>query len=149
LLYEMRWGIEVFYRSYKQTLSRRRLLSRTPATCMAEAQWTMLDLWLLGLLTVDRLLAQQVDPLYWSVAMARNAVRNAMRATLCRNRRVRLLKDLAAATKDKFARKGEKAARDYPRKKREKPPGPPKIQSASLKECLEAKQLKQTLPFAA
>jgi IS4 transposase len=37
MLYEMRWGIEVFYRSYKQTLSRRRLLSRTPATCLAES----------------------------------------------------------------------------------------------------------------
>jgi len=149
MLYEMRWGIEVFYRSYKQTLSRRRLLSRTPATCLAESQWTMLGLWLLGLLTVDRLTSKQVDPLCWSVAMARNAVRRAMRATLRRNRSGRLSKDLESATKDKYLRKGEKASRDYPRKKREKPPGPPKIQSASMKERLRAKQLKQKLPLAA
>ena len=59
VLYEMRWGIEVFFRSYKQTLHRRRLLSRTPATCLAECQWTMLGLWLLGLMTVERLLATE------------------------------------------------------------------------------------------
>jgi hypothetical protein len=149
MLYEMRWGIEVFYRSYKQTLSRRRLLSRTPATCLVESQWTMLGLWLLGLLTVERLTSKRLDPLCWSVAMARNAVRRAMRATLRRNRSGRLLSDLAAATKDQYVRKGEKATRDYPRKKREKPPGPPKIQSATMKECLQAKQLKQKLPLAA
>jgi hypothetical protein len=149
MLYEMRWGIEVFYRSCKQTLSRRRLLSRTPATCLAESQWTMLGLWLLGLLTVERLTAKRVDPLCWSVAQARNAVRRAMRATLRRNRRGRLLHDLAAAAKDKYKRQGEKSARDYPRKKREKPPGPPKIQSASTKERLRAKQLKEKLPLAA
>jgi len=150
MLYEMRWGIEVFYRSYKQTLGRRRLLSRTPTTCLAESQWTMLGLWLLGLLTVERLTSKRVDPLCWSVAMARNAVRRAMRASVSRNRRGRrLLHDLAAATKDKYARHGEKPARDYPRKKREKPPGPPIIQSASTKQRLQAKQLKQKLPLAA
>lgn len=69
VLYEMRWGIEVFYRSYKQTLCRRRLLSRTPATCLAECQWTMLGLWLLGLMTVKQLVAKRLDPLGWSVAL--------------------------------------------------------------------------------
>jgi Transposase DDE domain len=79
LLYEMRWGIEVFYRSAKQTLERRRLLSRTPATCLAEAQWTLLGIWLLGLLTVTRLVDQDIDPLEMSYAKARNAVRRALR----------------------------------------------------------------------
>jgi hypothetical protein len=149
MLYEMRWGIEVFYRSYKQTLSRRRLLSRTPATCLAECQWTILGLWLLGLMTVERLTAKGVDPLYWSVAMARNAVRRAIRATICRTCSRRLLRDLATATKDTYQRRGPKAARDYPRKKREKPPGPPKIQAASLKEVQLAKQLREKIRLAA
>ena len=38
---------------------------------------------------------------------------------------------LRAATKDGYARPGSKAARNYPGKKREKPPGPPKIKSAT------------------
>ena len=149
LLYEMRWGVEVFYRSYKQTLCRRRLLSRTPATCLAESQWTMLGLWLLGLLTVTQLVAKKLDPLGWSVALARNAVRRAMRATLRRTPRRRLLHDLAAAIQDGYKRGGSKAARDYPRKKREKPPGPPKIQPASLKEVQLAKQLREKIRIAA
>jgi hypothetical protein len=149
VLYEMRWGIEVFYRSYKQTLHRRRLLSRTPATCLAECQWTMLGLWLLGLLTIQRFTAQGVDPLCWSVAMARNVVRRAMHATLRRTRSRRLLHELATATKDAYQRCGPKAARDYPRKKREKPPGPPKIQSASPKEVQRAEQLQTKIRLAA
>jgi hypothetical protein len=63
--------------------------------------------------------------------------------------RGRLLHELAAATKDSYERYGKKAARDYPRKKRENPPGPPKIQSASTKERLRAKQLKEKFPLAA
>ena len=148
VLYEMRWGVEVFYRSYKQTLCRRRLLSRTPATCLAECQWTMLGLWLLGLMTVNQLVAKKLDPLGWSVALARNAVRCAMRATLRRSACRRLFRDLASAVKDEYKRDGPKAARDYPRKKREKPPGPPKIQSASPKELQAAKQLQETIRTA-
>jgi hypothetical protein len=148
VLYEMRWGVEVFYRSYKQTLCRRRLLSRTPATCLAESQWTMLGLWLLGLMTVTRIAAKNLDPLSWSVALARNAVHRAMRATPCRTPRRRLFRDLASATKDEYKRGGPKAARDYPRKKREKPPGPPKIQSASPKEIQLATQLREKIRIA-
>lgn len=149
VLYEMRWGIEVFYRSYKQTLHRRRLLSRTPATCLAECSWTMLGLWLLGLLTVTRIIAKKLDPLSWSVALARNAVRRAMRKSISGSNRGRLSHDLAAAVKDEYQRHRPKAARDYPRKKREKPPGPPKIQSASEKEIKTAKQLRDKLSIAA
>jgi hypothetical protein len=59
------------------------------------------------------------------------------------------LHDLAAAIQDGYKRGGSKAARDYPRKKREKPPGPPKIQPASLKEVQLAKQLREKIRIAA
>lgn len=62
VLYEMRWGVEVGYRSYKQTLSRRTMKSRTPETCLLESQWTMLGLWLLGLLCVTEQLRSQRNP---------------------------------------------------------------------------------------
>jgi hypothetical protein len=148
VLYEMRWGVEVFYRSYKQTLHRRRLLSRTPATCLAECQWTMLGLWLLGLMTVERVLAQGFDPLCWSVAMARNAVRCAMRMAI-RQRTCGLRLLLSRSITDRWTRRGPKGSRDYPRKKREKPPSPPKIQTASPKEIQRAKRLQAKTRFAA
>ena len=149
VLYEMRWGIEVFYRSSKQTLRRSRLLRGTPATCLARCSCTMLGLWLLGLLTVTRIVAKKLDPLSWSVALARNAVRRAMRTSVRGGACRYLFRDLVAAVKDEYRRRGPKAARDYPRKKREKPPGPPKIQSASPKEVQTAKQLREKLCSAA
>jgi len=151
ILYEMRWGIEVFYRSYKQTLDRKRLLSRTPQTCLAECQWTMLGLWLLGLMTVDQLLSKKIDPLMLSVASARDAIRRAMRRSLQPRRSATgsLRRDLSAAVKDTYHRHGPKAARDYPRKKQQKPPGPPIIKSATEKERQRASRLKAKIPIAA
>jgi hypothetical protein len=140
-LFGMRWGEEVFYRSYKQTLQRRKLLSRTGATCQAEAQWTLLGLWLLGLMTVSRLVAARVDPLEFSVARARDAVRRALRDRCARRGPRSLEAALQAAVKDRYARQGSKAARNYPRKKRQKPPGPPRIQPATKAEVKRARQV--------
>jgi len=141
MLYAMRWGEEVFYRSYKQTMGRRKLLSRRAGTCLAEAQWTLLGLWLLGLMTVSQLIGAGADPLAMSVARARDAVRRTLRRHRPR-RGARSLKGmLRAAVKDTYDRQTSKAARNYPRKKREKPPGPPKIQAATRAEVKRARKL--------
>lgn len=142
-LYKLRWGEEIFYRSYKQTLKRRTLLSRTAPTCWAESQWTLLGLWLLGLLTVPRMMANGHDPNQWSVAASRDLVRQAMRNERPRRRPTQALTAmLAAAVKDNYRRRSDKAARNYPRKKKEKPPGPPTIKMASAVEVKRAKKLK-------
>jgi hypothetical protein len=41
VLYEMRWGVEVFYRSFKQTLQKRKMLSRSPEAAKCEWTWAM------------------------------------------------------------------------------------------------------------
>ena len=154
-LYEMRWGVEVFYRSYKQTLDRRTVKSRTPATALAEVAATMLGLWLLGMLAVKRLAPRGIDPLRCSVAKARDAVRRAMRVPLASPRQdssrqpPNLDHALAHAFKDHYPRRGAKAARNFPRKKRERPPGPPKIKKATLHQRHIAKQLKKKQTTAA
>ena len=147
ILYQMRWGVEVFFRSCKQTLDRRTLLSRTPATCQAEACWTMLGIWLLSLLAVRQLLDAGTDPLALSVAKARDTVRKAMRLIGRRPSRSRwsLSAALAASVKDSYRRRGDKTARNYPRKKTQAPPGPPKIKTATSKQVQQAKKLKATI----
>ena len=140
-LFGMRWGEEVFFRSFKQTLQRRKLLSRTAATCLAEAQGTLLGLWLLGLMTVSRLRSAGLDPLAVSVAKARDAVRSALRDERPRRGPWSLDAALGAAVKDGYVRHGSKAARNYPRKKREKPPRPPQIKSAKPAEIKRARKL--------
>jgi hypothetical protein len=143
VLYEMRWGVEVFYRSLKQTLEKRRLLSRTPPAARCELTWAVLGLWLLGLMTVEPILARGGDPLRWSAAKARNRVRRSMRRALTRRHRDRsLVRDLGWATQDGYVRRGSKKARDWPHKKKEKPPGDPKIQSANAEQLRAAQRFK-------
>jgi hypothetical protein len=143
VLYEMRWGVEVFYRSLKQTLEKRRMLSRTPEAARCELTWALFGLWLLGLMTVDPILARGGDPLSWSASKARQRVRRSMRRALTRRHRDRgLRRDLAWATQDGYVRRGNKTARNWPHKKTEKPPGEPKIQSATAGQLRAMKRLK-------
>ena len=144
VLYEMRWGVEVLFRSLKQTLEKRRMLSRTPEAAKCELTWAMLGLWLLGLMTASAILDRGGDPLAWSAAKARDRVRRSMRRALRRGRRDQSLAgDLARAVKDGYVRHGGKKARDWPHKKKEKPPGEPKIQSATAGQRKAAKRVKE------
>ena len=140
LLYEMRWGVEVFYRSFKQTLGRRKLLSHTPEAARLELAWGVVGLWLLGVMSVAAIVARGGDPLSWSVALARKGVRAALREPGPRGRR--LADQLAEAVQDGYQRLGRKKARDWPHKKREKPPGAPKIREATAQEVKKAKRVR-------
>jgi hypothetical protein len=140
-LYALRWGIEVGYRSYKQTLDRRTLKSRTPATCLLESAWIMIGLWLLGLMSVRRQLEVGRPARGWSTARVRDAVRRALRSV--GQRPTGLDRALRDAVHDSYHRQRSKTARNYPRKKKEKPPSPPKIKPANAKEVQLAARLRE------
>jgi hypothetical protein len=141
-LFRMRWGVEVFYRSYKRTMDQHQMHSRTPQTCREELQWTMVGFWLMALMTVASIVAAGKRPADWSTALSRNTLRKALRGTLSGKRPAEPLRaQLARALKDQYTRHGPKKARDWPHKKREKPPGPPKIRSAKPAEVQRAKRL--------
>lgn len=143
LFYEMRWGVEVFYRSTKQTMDRRRMLSRTPATCQAELHWVVMGIWLLGLMSVSGIIERGIDPLHWSVALSRKRIRQAMRTMGSRKKQqADLLQQLSQAVKDNYQREGSKKAQDWPHKKRENPPGDPKIRMAQPAEVRKAKRIR-------
>jgi len=143
VLYEMRWGVEVFYRSLKQTLQKRKMLSHSPAAAQCELTWALFGMWLLGLMSVAGILARGADPLSWSAALARNRVRRSMRSALAGRRQDRrLAADLACTTKDRYVRRGSKKARDWPHKKTETPPGNPIIQSANAQQRRAMQRLK-------
>lgn len=142
VLYEMRWGVEVFYRSLKQTLHKRKMLSRSPEAAQCELTWTMYGMWLLGLMSVSRILARGADPLRWSVAASRDRVRESMRLALTGRWDRALLKDLGGALKDDYKRRGSKKARDWPHKKNEGPPGAPKIQTATAEQRAAAHEVR-------
>ncbi len=141
VLYDMRWGVEVFYRSLKQTLQKRKMLSHSPEAAKCELTWTMFGLWLLGLMSVSQLLERGLDPLRWSPAGARDRIRKSMRLILRGRLDRALLSDMGLALKDDYHRRGSKKARDWPHKKKEQPPGEPKIQSSTMKQRQLIKRL--------
>jgi hypothetical protein len=139
----MRWGVEVFYRSLKQTLAKRVMLSHSPEAAKCELTWTIYGLWLLGLMSVSKILERGRDPLRWSAAAARDRIRESLRSALTgRHLDRKLVEDLGWALKDDYERHGGKKARDWPHKKTEKPPGDPKIRLPNAKQREAIKRLK-------
>jgi hypothetical protein len=141
VLYRMRWGIEVFYRSLKQTLSRRKMHSAAPVQAQCELSWAVMGLWGLSLMTVRQIVAAGGDPLGLSVATALRQVRLALRRGPGSPKARSLLGHLGAALKDSYVRRTSKKARDWPHKKKDKPPGLPRIEIATHEQLLQAKAL--------
>jgi len=144
VFYEMRWGVEVFYRSFKQTLEKRKMLSHSPEAARCELTWALFGRWLLQAMSVAAIIARGQDPLRWSAARARDRVRRSLRSALKgRSKDRRLGEDLGRTLKDSYVREGSKKARDWSHKKKEKPPGAPKIQSATAEQRHAIQRLKR------
>ena len=126
-LYRARWGIEVYYRTLKQTLERRKMLSGSPDLAQLELAWTLVGLWVLGLLGVDALVQDGQSPGRLSAATALRILREALDGQL----RQRLDRALAEAIKDLYARHGPKASRNWADKKHDSPPKAPKMRNAT------------------
>lgn len=142
--YQMRWGVEVFFRSFKQTLQQRKMRSQSPEAAMLELHWALVALLLLGLMSVEPLVAEGHDPLQLSVATALRVVRHSMRTPRPWRCRGDLRMLLGKALKDGYCRRGSKKARDWPHKKRESPPGVPKIRKATNAESTRAQRIYET-----
>jgi hypothetical protein len=144
-LYEMRWGVEVFFRSLKQTLCRRKMRSHSPRQARAELQWTLVGLQVLGLMSVQQILAAGQDPLSWSVASALRAVRQAMQDRKPTRRCPGGLDGaLQRSVKDSSRPGRSKKARGWPHKKKDTPPGAPKVRNAKPNEIKKAQRLTTT-----
>jgi len=139
-IYRLRWGLETYFRALKQTLGRHRLLSRTPAAALAEQAWLNIGAWLLQLMTTAALIAANQSPRQWSAAQASREVRRTLRGNPSHGNHQPLHQRLGSATIDNYRRKGPKQTRCGVQKKREKPPGPPKIRLATKKERQLAQQ---------
>jgi hypothetical protein len=158
-LYRRRWGVELIYRSLKQTMGKRKLRCDAPANAAVELDWAVVGLWLLGLMSVERIIEAGHEPGAWSVAASLRIVRRAMAAaaplpsaSASPSRRghqrrggngSELAKALAGATKDRYARTRPKTARHWPHKKKDKPPGDPRARMAEESEIQLATELQE------
>jgi hypothetical protein len=138
-MYKMRWGIEVMWRDLKQTLSHRKMLSASPERARVELDWAMAGLWMLQLLSVQRMIASGQLPHRYSPASSLRVLRRAMQGK--RRKRRSLQTELTGAVKDTYQRKGSKKARHYPKKRPQQPPGEPRARMASREEKRLVKRL--------
>jgi hypothetical protein len=145
-LYRLRWGVELQFRSYKQTFGRSKLLSRTPQRALVELDWSLLGLWMIQLLAVKEQLAIGSLPERSSVALAVSVIQEAMHAwpdDICNPRLWR--SRLSAAVKDEYHRTSSKRARYRPHIKDVPSAGKPKIVPATVAQ----RKLYQALTTAA
>ena len=140
-IYRQRWGIEVFYRSFKQTYRKRKLLAHKADHVRVELDWALLALWsaCLHARTWQDLSCRRL-----SVARVLRSFRHSMREYRSHPEPGEdLMTQLSLALIDTYRRRS-KSSRDYPRKKREFPPGKPQIINATPQQIKKAQQLKHS-----
>lgn len=130
-IYTFRWGIELFYRHFKQTFGRRKLRSHTADNVELEATWSLLGFWAMALHAEVQLAREGVPARRMSVAKILHAYRNSMRQYKSRPDCEESLRDLVCkAVVDSYER-ANKSSRDYPRKKHGHAIGAPEIRDAT------------------
>jgi hypothetical protein len=144
-LYRCRWGIEVQFRSLKQTFGRTKLRSRTPECSTVELHWSLIALWMAQLLALKEQTKAREPGEATSIAVVLRIVRQMMqRDTDIPDRNESFQKQLAQALTDNYERKSKKKSRNYPRRKEEPAPGKPMIKTATKQHKLRLKEIKSS-----
>lgn len=146
-IYRRRWGIEIQFRSLKQTFGRTKLRSRTPERAAVELEWSLVGQWMIQLLAhKEQVRARDPDKLT-SIATVLRIVRQIMqRDVVVPKRTESFRKQLAQAVTDDYKRKSKKTSHNYPRQKKQKVIGKPTIMVATKE---HKKRLKINLDIAA
>lgn len=143
-IYGARWGIELFFRTFKQTFGRRKLRSHSAENAKLEFDWSLLSLWCACLLGQRELADSGEDPARLSPASAIKALQSTLRDYRIRPEGLEenLWSKLRMALLDDYERTSSKTSRNYPRKKQREGIGAPKITRASTQQIETAKELK-------
>jgi len=141
-IYRRRWGIELQFRSLKQTYGRSKLRARTPEIAEIEMHWSLLGLTMLQLWAVKEQSRPGEPAEKTSIAAVLRIVRSMIAAASePRASSESLRKRLQHATTDSYQRHGKKKSRNYPRRKEEPNAGPPIILKATAKQRETARNL--------
>lgn len=128
--YQLRWGIELQFRTVKQTFGRRKLRSRTPERAYVELDWSLVGLWLIQLFAVKEQIEIGEIPEHCSVALAIQVVRETFQRWWERPEQAFATK-LQAATKQKYTHHSSRKARYCPNYKDKPAAGKPVIRRAT------------------
>lgn len=144
-IYGARWGIELFFRTFKQTFGCRKLRSRSAANAKLEVDWSLLGLWCMCLLGQRELIENGEEPTKLSPAATITAFQGTLNDYRVRpeGQEESLWVRLRSALLDKYRRTRSKMSRNYPRKKKRDRIGAPKILQATNQQINAAKELKK------
>jgi hypothetical protein len=152
-IYGARWGVEVFFRTFKQTFGCRKLRSRSARNAQLELEWALVGLWCVCLLGTRELRASSQEPARLSPAAALHAFQHTLREYRVRpdTPTETLWAQLRRARLDDYQRRTAKTSRAYPRKKHRTPIGIPYITLATDHQIAQAAvlQLPQEFRLAA
>jgi hypothetical protein len=143
--YQLRWGVELQFRTIKQTFGRRKLRSRTPERAYVELDWSLVGLWLIQLFAVKEQIEIGEVPEHCSVALAIHVVRETFQRWWERPEEAFATK-LQAATKEKYTHHSSRKARYCPNYKDKPAAGKPVIRRAT---AWHKAKLKKALTMAA
>jgi len=144
-IYRRRWGIEVFFRTLKQTFEKRKLKCTGSVNVALELEWSLIGLWTMCLYGKEEIGK--------SYEISRLSPVKAIRAfsKTCREYRSdpkdassSLASLLAASLMDDYVRQGGKTNREYPRKSQRTPIGEPEIKKATKQQRKIAETLENT-----
>ena len=141
-IYALRWGVELFYRHFKQTFERRKLRSHTADHAALEATWSLLGLWAMALHAEVQLTQEGVPARRMSVARILCAYRKSMREYKSRPDRGESLRELVSKALIDPYKRANKSSRDYPRKKHGHRIGAPEIRNATKDQIKAARQIR-------
>ena len=147
-IYKARWGVELFFRTFKQTFGRRKLRSHTPEHAKLEAEWSLVALWAVCLLAQREIANSGRDSCRLSPAGAIKAIHE----VTCHYRvrpdgpKESLWWMLRNALQDDYQRTSSKAARAYPRKRKRERTGVPQIARATKSQVTAARNFRKTKP---
>ena len=142
-LYRERWGIEVFFRTVKQSCQRSKLCCGTPKNVIIEMNWTLIGIWA-ALYTGNRALSENGHKieLISPVKVMRAFYLTVTVVALGPGHAHCLSETLADAVRqDESKRESGKKSRSYPRKKKTSPAGKPKLVSSNQDQKRRARQV--------
>lgn len=128
-LYRWRWESEGYFRTYKRTLSKVKLMSRTVRCVHREAEASMISTQLLlaqGALAMPNPRRAE-EPIMCSPRAVLLEIRRAIREGSSVDPKQSFWKRLSQSRRERRRRTTPKEKRPWPRRKPHKPPGPPQI----------------------
>jgi len=128
--YRWRWENEGYFRTYKRTLAKVKLLSRTIREVHREAEASMIATQLLlaqGARALPKAKTEEEPRVMCSPRKVLLEIRRELSGRLGPRRRGRFSQRLKECCRERRERSSAKATRVWPRRKDHKPPGPPKI----------------------